>query len=168
MIASPTHRLTSKHNKKSTFDSWLTWDALQGRTNCGTTPKCSISYRKPKGVSISYTTSNDHVENWISGGFFVREKWTTLNDYTCSAEAGETVCIWFNVAHTAYTVWNDYLDTCDGLARHSDPFILFSPNQANSGGGEYCVIGPCRHEGDWWWDYSGPAGGPEENLPTSK
>ncbi|KAF7556449.1 hypothetical protein G7Z17_g1443 [Cylindrodendrum hubeiense] len=42
----------------------------------------------------------------------------------------------------------------------SDPFIIWSPNEANRGGGYYCVVGTCRAQGDAYWDYSGREGGP--------
>lgn len=105
-------------------------------------------------------SGNSHLNKWISAGFPVQEKWTTGTDYNCEAEAGETVCVWYNVAHTAYTVSNKVTDGCNGISQNGDPFILYSPNQNNVGGSEYCVIGPCRNKGDSYWNYNGPAGGP--------
>ena len=104
-----------------------------------------MSFRERDGVTVSYSTSTDEVEYWIDGGFFVRQQWTTLHDYTCFAETGETVCIWYNVAHTAYTVWNHYVNMCDGNEVHSDPFILFSPNQGECSAPD---PKPCATPGD--------------------
>lgn len=94
---------------------------------------------------------------WTSGDFHVQKKWNSGTNYDCSGNAGETVCVWYKFAHTAYRVQNYYQNTC-GWNSHTDAFVLFSPNQDNLNGGQYCVVGPCRYEGDWWWDYDGPTG----------
>jgi hypothetical protein len=119
-----------------------------------------MSYREPHGVTTPYFTSNNvEIAEWISGGNPVIEAWTTPHDYTCNGTQGETVCVWYNTVYTAYTVRNAYTDTCKGTSYHSDPFILSSPNRDNAGGGEYCVVGPCRHSGDSYWNCGSPDGG---------
>ena len=61
------------------------------------------------------------------------------------------------------TIQNMQRDSCavgGGWGADGDPFVMFSPNANNRGGGYYCVIGTCRAQGDNYWDYSGRAGGP--------
>jgi len=131
---------------------------------------------------VSYTigwTANLTPVSWISGGFSVSESWSTGNTYSCTGSTGEDVCVWYNTAHTACkypfsllkTVVDWFSDTVQNMQRDSckvgggwdadgDPFVMFSPNANNRGGGYYCVIGTCRAQGDNYWDYSGRAGGP--------
>lgn len=69
---------------------------------------------------------------------------------------GDTICVWYNTAHTAYTVqnWQDNAST-------GNPDVMFSPkNKHNDGKSYYCVVGTCRSMGQGYWDKSGPAGGP--------
>ncbi|KAF4994522.1 hypothetical protein FGRMN_5731 [Fusarium graminum] len=128
--------------------------------SCGSANSCSVSDSQSKSFTIGWTATANPAE-WISGGFSVTLSWTTGNSYSCSGGAGESVCIWYKTAHTAYTVRNRQMDTCiPEEANDSDPFIIFSPNEANRGGGYYCVVGTCRAQGDGYWDYSGRAGGP--------
>ncbi|EHA24750.1 hypothetical protein ASPNIDRAFT_40671 [Aspergillus niger ATCC 1015] len=102
-----------------------------------------------------------HASQWISGGFAVQASWTTGLDYQCTASSHQTVCIWYNTAHTAYTAQNGLYNVCTGFNPNNDAgFVMFSPNQNNKGGGFYCVIGTCRSQGQNYWDKSGPAGGP--------
>lgn len=103
--------------------------------------------------------------------------WTTGNTYSCTADAGETVCIWYNTAHTACefpfsvphvsctnkTLQDTVQNAHDGPCLNGpvgDSIVLFSPNANNDGGGYYCVVGTCRSQTDGYWNYDGPAGGP--------
>jgi hypothetical protein len=77
---------------------------------------------------------------------------STLSPYS------KTIADWFSD-----TVQNMQRDSCKvggGWDTDGDPFVMFSPNANNRGGGYYCVIGTCRAQGDNYWDYSGRAGGP--------
>jgi hypothetical protein len=95
------------------------------------------------------------------GGFDVSVSWTTGNNYGCDAGKGNTVCVWYNTAHTAYTVENGMLNDCTGFQSTGGSLIMFSPNSNNAGCGYYCVSGAqyCRNQGAAYWDYSGRAGG---------
>ncbi|KAF5660303.1 hypothetical protein FCIRC_12181 [Fusarium circinatum] len=130
--------------------------------NCGTAQSCSVGNSQSVSYTIGWTATLTPV-SWISGGFSVSESWNTGNTYTCTGSAGEDVCVWYNTAHTAYTVQNKERDSCavgGGWDSTGDPFVMYSPNESNRGGGYYCVIGTCRAQGDNYWDYSGRAGGP--------
>ncbi|KAG8157037.1 hypothetical protein KVR01_013027 [Diaporthe batatas] len=129
---------------------------------CGDQETCVSSFNNPGGVSVSYTASMP-LEKWISGDFYVQQDWKTGTNYECTGHKGETVCVWYKFAHTAYRVQNDFQNSC-GWEHKTDPFILFSPNKEGINGGQYCVIGPCRNEGDWYWDYNGPAGDAKGNY----
>ncbi|CAG7564520.1 unnamed protein product [Fusarium equiseti] len=130
--------------------------------NCGSAPSCSVGNTQSVSYTIGWTANLTPV-SWISGGFSVSESWSTGNTYCCTGSTGEDVCVWYNTAHTAYSVQNMQRDSCKvggGWDTDGDPFVMFSPNTNNRGGGYYCVIGTCRAQGDNYWDYSGRAGGP--------
>ncbi|KAF5675860.1 hypothetical protein FCIRC_7232 [Fusarium circinatum] len=133
---------------------------LSENINCASAASCSVGQSDSTSYTIGWTAGVSSPEGgWISGGFSVSESWTTGNSYTCNAGKGETVCIWYNIAHTAYTVQEWTKNTCtEGSG--GTPFVMFSPNENNKGDGYYCVIGTCRSKGEGDWDYNGRAGGP--------
>ncbi|CAO2653056.1 Nn.00g024670.m01.CDS01 [Neocucurbitaria sp. VM-36] len=103
-------------------------------TNCGAAPSCSAGYEVFKSYTIGWTAGIS-ADSWISAGFEVQESWKTGNEYTCYGASGDDVCIWYNTAHTAYTVHNWAQNTCNGgPKRYSDPFVMKPPNKANRGG----------------------------------
>ena len=77
---------------------------------------------------------------------------------SCTGQPGENVCLWYKMAYTAYTVKNSYQGEC--LISEPEPYVMWSPNSNNAGGGYYCVVGTCRNINAEYWDYSGRAGGP--------
>ncbi|KAF5689054.1 hypothetical protein FDENT_4556 [Fusarium denticulatum] len=128
--------------------------------NCASAASCSVGQTDSTSYTIGWTAGiSSPGGRWISGDFSVSESWTTGNSYTCNAGKRETVCIWYNIAHTAYTVQEWTKNTCtDGHG--GTPYVMYSPNENNKGGGYYCVIGTCRSKGEGYWDYNGRAGGP--------
>lgn len=127
---------------------------------CGSAPTCSVGALQSKSYTIGWTASANAAA-WISGGFAVQQSWTTGLNYGCTGHAYDTVCLWYNTAHTAYTVENGLYNQCTGFnPSNTGNFVMFSPNQNNKGGQFYCVIGTCRSQGQNYWDKSGPAGGP--------
>lgn len=129
--------------------------------SCGAAPSCTVGYSESEGITIGFTATTDFgMEHFITAGFMVQMTWNTGTDYHCGGEAGDTVCIWYKTAHTAYTVNQFFKSRCDGTSWLGDPWVLISPNQDNDGGGQYCVVGTCRHMGSAYWDYDGPAGAP--------
>ena len=65
---------------------------------------CQTSQSNTDSKTIGFTigtNSNAKKLGWFQGGFSVSESWTTGNAYTCDGTAGEIVCVWQNVAHTA-------------------------------------------------------------------
>ncbi|KAJ5601795.1 hypothetical protein N7510_011329 [Penicillium lagena] len=126
---------------------------------CGAAPSCTVGETESVSYTIGFSATAT-VDEWLTGGFDVSVSWTTGNTYSCTGASGDTVCVWYNTAHTAYTVENvEYY--CGGPEPPGPPFVLFSPNSDNVGGGYYCVVGTCRSQGSQYWDYSGPAGGPQ-------
>ncbi|RYP43800.1 hypothetical protein DL768_009661 [Monosporascus sp. mg162] len=135
---------------------------LSENMQCGAAPTCSVGEQQSTSFTVGFTATANPAA-WISGGFSVTQSWVTGNSYTCSGNSGDTVCVWYNTAHTAYTAQNGIVNTvCGGSEPVGDPFILFSPNTDNVGGSYYCVIGAqyCRSKGQGYWDKSGRAGGP--------
>ena len=86
------------------------------------------------------------------------KEWSEEEQHLCDGDPGDTVCVWYNMAYTAYTVQNGYQGDC--LDVQVDPYVMWSPNTNNAGGGYYCVVGTCRNINAEYWDYNGRAGGP--------
>ncbi|KAL4893757.1 hypothetical protein BDV59DRAFT_207539 [Aspergillus ambiguus] len=121
---------------------------------------CSVGALQSKSYTIGWTASATAAQ-WITGGFAVQASWTTGLNYGCTGHAYETVCLWYNTAHTAYTVQSGLYNQCTGFSpNNGGNFVMFSPNQNNKGGGYYCVVGTCRSQGQNYWDKSGRPGGP--------
>jgi hypothetical protein len=125
---------------------------------CDPSHTCAVSYTN--GGSVSWSISGGAGWEWISGGFDVSSDWSWDNTYTCSGDPGDVVCVWYNIAHTAYTVRKGFRGDC--LDVDTTPYVMFSPNSNNVGAGYYCVVGAqfCRNINAQYWDYNGPAGGP--------
>ncbi|KAF5011964.1 hypothetical protein FDECE_1970 [Fusarium decemcellulare] len=134
---------------------------LSETISCSNAVSCSVGQTETTSFSIGFSVSlgDGPKGGWISGGFDVSKSWSTGNTYTCTGGPGETVCIWYNTAHTAYTVQDTDHNPCSDPVTH-DPYVMFSPNARNQGGGYYCVIGTCRSKGEAYWDKTGRAGGP--------
>ncbi len=121
---------------------------------CSSDAGCSVSHLT--SYTIGYSASAT-IAQWIGGGFSVSESFTTGNTYTCNGNPGDTVCVWVNLAHTAYTVQNFNSGECTPDPGPGTPFVLKSPNKNNAGGDYYCVIGSgCGTNGQSYWDNSGP------------
>ncbi|KAL4731568.1 hypothetical protein ACLX1H_000541 [Fusarium chlamydosporum] len=144
---------TKKYNHEATVEP----------ISCGAAATCGVGESASYSYNIGWTASAS-AAGWISGGFSVTQSWITGKSYTCGGTTGDTVCIWYKTAHTAYTVHNVMRDSCQlggGSEPNSDPLVMFSPSQDNrGGGGYYCVVRTCRAQGDSYWDYNGRAGGP--------
>lgn len=136
---------------------------IQETLSCGKAASCTLGGLQSESYTIEWNAGAD-IE-WISGGFSVQKSWETGNNYECTGNQGDTICIWYKIAHTAYTVQDERVCNCwvPG-SDYGDPIIIKSPNQKNSGGGFYCVVGSCRAKGDEWWDESGRAGGPFQSM----
>jgi hypothetical protein len=123
------------------------------------------------GCGVSYGSFATHTVrwsfdvkpfNWTSGGYQVTEQTGTNNQYECSGGPHNTVCAWYNVAHTAYTVENMVRDCGfrEQWHREGDASVIKSPNNNNAGGGHYCVVNTCRDIHSAYWDNNGRFGGP--------
>ncbi|KAF9776795.1 hypothetical protein IL306_004960 [Fusarium sp. DS 682] len=117
---------------------------------------CSVSNSDGKTFTKGYSMTYNFGQ-WISGGFNVGRAWTTGNSYGCNANGEEAnqVCVWYTVAHTAYTVRNP--KGKGGVnALHGKQYIIASPNKGNKGGGYECRINDdCRQRGARYWDCNG-------------
>ncbi|OBT64832.1 hypothetical protein VE03_06403 [Pseudogymnoascus sp. 23342-1-I1] len=132
---------------------------LSENIQCGSSPSCAVGHEESKSYTIGFSVSAS-IDSWIGGGFDVSKSWTTGNEYTCYGAEGDTVCVWYKTAHTAYTVQNYDYNQCTG-ADAKGKAVIQSPNNGNKGGNFYCVMGSaCRSQGEGYWDLNGPAGGP--------
>ncbi len=81
------------------------------------------------------------------------ESTSTGQTYTCNGNPGNTICIWKNIAHTAYTV-NNYAGTTCAPLQKSEAIVVKSPNLNNAGGDFWCGVDICGTQGDQYWDDS--------------
>ncbi|KAI3010078.1 hypothetical protein CBS147346_1860 [Aspergillus niger] len=84
---------------------------LSENLDCGSADHCTVGASQSKSYTVGWTATAD-ASQWISGGFAVQASWTTGLDYQCTASSHQTVCIWYNTAHTAYTVQNGLYNVC--------------------------------------------------------
>ncbi|KAK3938466.1 hypothetical protein QBC46DRAFT_440464 [Diplogelasinospora grovesii] len=129
--------------------------------NCAAADRCSIETGKDTSFSIGWWASADAL-SWLSGGFSVEQTWEVTESWKCDGQRDQTVCVWCSNGYTSYRVRNEWKNVDCGDSYLGDPFIMYSPNTDNPGGGNYCVIGDqyCRSQGAGYWDYNTRAGGP--------
>ncbi|PWY78986.1 hypothetical protein BO83DRAFT_461263 [Aspergillus eucalypticola CBS 122712] len=121
---------------------------LSENLDCVGADHCNVGASQSNSYAIGWTATAD-ASQWISGGFAVQASWTTGLDYQCTASSHQTVCIWYNTSHAAYTVQNGLYNVCTRFnPNNGAAFVIFSPNQNN------------KCQGQNYWDKSGPAGGP--------
>ncbi|ORX35461.1 hypothetical protein BD324DRAFT_652587 [Kockovaella imperatae] len=136
---------------------------LSESITCSQDAGCQVGQSQTTSITVDWSlASAADITEWFTAGFDVSESWTTGNSYTCDGNAGETVCIWQNVAHTAYSVMEEEINNCVGVTS-SHAGVIRSPNSNNQGGGFYCVVGTCGDQGDGYWE-AGCAGGPQKNC----
>ncbi|EWG41254.1 hypothetical protein FVEG_03396 [Fusarium verticillioides 7600] len=128
--------------------------------DCGPSSGCSVgrSDSESRTISASYNI-NGPEKVWGSMNFGVSKSWSTGNSYTCNGVKNETVCIWYNVAHTTYHV-KSFTIPFGGYKNQEkvEEYDISSPNKKNKGGQYYCVVGNCTFNGDNWWDRVGRKG----------
>ncbi|PVH86353.1 hypothetical protein DL98DRAFT_567755 [Cadophora sp. DSE1049] len=125
---------------------------------CGAADQCSVGRENSRSYGVSYSWGGNF-GGWGSGGFAVDQSTTTGNTYSCTAHTGQTLCMWRNTAHTAYSVQTRERNPCYA-DQWGERYVLVSPNSNNVGSYYYCVVGTCRNQGNNWMDRNGRAGGP--------
>ncbi|EPE03596.1 hypothetical protein F503_01854 [Ophiostoma piceae UAMH 11346] len=134
------------------FQSYF-YKQLSETNDCGSATSCSVGQTQSVSYTIGFSMTLVGLEKygWLSGGFDVSKTWTTGNTYTCNAGLGEKVCLWYNTAHTGYTIqYSEYNCGASNIRKYTG--IMKSPNNSNRGGGYYCVVGTCRSQGDNYWE----------------
>ncbi|KAF5579861.1 hypothetical protein FPCIR_10926 [Fusarium pseudocircinatum] len=133
---------------------------LSENVDCGESSGCSVGKTDSESRTISATfTLSGPEKMWANMGFGVSKAWSTGNSYTCNGLRNETVCIWYNVAHTTYTV-KAFTIPPDGYKNQEkvEIYDISSPNNSNKGGKYYCVVNKCKNKGYSWWDRKGRKG----------
>jgi len=117
----------------------------------GSDDGCSVSYLT--SYTIGWSASVTGTINWLSGGFSVQESVTTGDTYTCSAGPGESVCVWVDIPHIAYTVALGVVDpNYQCTTQPYGPLVMESPTGTMT---YYCVRGDaCRTNGEEYWCYT--------------
>ncbi|CEJ95201.1 hypothetical protein VHEMI10696 [[Torrubiella] hemipterigena] len=125
---------------------------------------CSISRQDAKYYAVQFSGGISAL--WINAGFAVTQTTATGQTGTCNGGAGDTICVWYRTAHTAYTVqkyayyWR-FQQVQDGT-KVDAPYVIWSPNANGVGDGYVCALNKdCWNQGGVWWGKSGPAGGPQ-------
>ncbi|KFZ06545.1 hypothetical protein V501_07314 [Pseudogymnoascus sp. VKM F-4519 (FW-2642)] len=125
---------------------------------CGGADSCNVGESNAISYSVNYSFGGNFF-GWASGGFSVTKTVMTGNQHGCVGHKGQTVCIWKNTAHTAYSVRERQRSRCDPT-QFGDRYVLVSPNDHTVGSYYYCVVGSCQNQGNSWMDRNGRAGGP--------
>ncbi|KAI9808198.1 MAG: hypothetical protein M1825_004655 [Sarcosagium campestre] len=117
--------------------------------SCGSASECTVS--KIEERTFGYSVAGGLAIPWVSGGFGVTQEWTSGQQFACTNEKAESVCVWLKVAHTAYMVKPDTPENCPYNV--PTPVEMKSPNKNNAGGEYYCVTGKaCRSLGEGYWE----------------
>lgn len=120
---------------------------------CSKTEGCSVSTSSTKTTTKSWSATVA-LPIWISGGYSVAKSWAFGASYSCNGGPGDAACVWYRVAHTAYTVRMPKGLTRKGM--HGPQIVIASPNKHNIGGGFECATGKdCVHKGAMFWDCHG-------------
>ncbi|KAL9563719.1 hypothetical protein ACKAV7_012108 [Fusarium commune] len=142
---------------------------------CGKNQSCSVGSDKGHTKAFGFTSTVS--TKFSSYGFSVTDSYTVGSSYTCTGSAGDKICVWYMVAHTAYTVRNPIgAYPWKGCDKHGMQFIMAAPNQNNDGGSFLCKVNEeCRSMHDEYWDcygnktsrltYCPPPGHPERLDP---
>ncbi|KAI1102631.1 hypothetical protein F4804DRAFT_334123 [Jackrogersella minutella] len=121
--------------------------------NCAAGTQCTVTVEKSTSTTIGFSFGLESEGlDWISGGFDVSKSFTTGDQYGCTGITNQEVCVWYRASYTSYTVQKVHHWPCGEGTSRDDPVILNSPDKDNSDTNYYCVIGPCRSEGDGYWE----------------
>ncbi|KAF5579275.1 uncharacterized protein FSUBG_13650 [Fusarium subglutinans] len=114
------------------------------------------------GVKAPQDTVGVNLDFSVTWGLSVTKTWTIGNSYTCHGKEGDTVCVWYKVAHTAITVRNQRParrhDKLRGIKTqpYGKQMVVAAPNRRNEGGGVVCKYNDeCKSLGDTYWDCYG-------------
>lgn len=131
----------------------LTRSPTQEANYCGQATECSVGHEVSKSYTVGWSGGVSGFD-FFSGGFEVQETWATGDTYTCTGKTGDTVCVWYIVAHTAYTVdsWIEYPGCPTGQPIEKERAVIKAPNKNNAGGNYDCRIGDeCKAQGEARW-----------------
>ncbi|KAK1830957.1 hypothetical protein QBC39DRAFT_372271 [Podospora conica] len=121
---------------------------------CNQSHECTVGHERSESVTVGWSGGVSGFD-FFSGSFEVQETFTTGDTYECGGQKDEVVCIWYIIAHTAYTVdsWIEYPGCPTGQPENKERAVIKAPNKDNEGGGLSCRIGPeeCRVQGDNYW-----------------
>lgn len=156
----PSSKLLPYSAERKSLGTWplaagarLTGNLTQEVNDCGEATECSVGHEVSKSYTVGWSGGVSGFD-FFSGGFEVQESWATGDTYTCTGKTGETVCVWYIVAHTAYTVdsWTEYPGCPTGQPIEKERAVIKAPNKDNAGGKYDCRIGAeCRTQGDNYW-----------------
>ncbi|KAI1195413.1 hypothetical protein F5X97DRAFT_345724 [Nemania serpens] len=128
---------------------------------CGSASQCTVGVSYEHTLTYGWSVGVGY--EWISGGFSVEESFSDGETHECTANKGQTVCVWRIYNYTAYTVTNQKCYYFNGAASNcvtSGSYVLSSPNKCQRGP-YYCKIGSqCTWDGDGFWKPNTGFGGP--------
>ncbi|KAH6663832.1 hypothetical protein B0J14DRAFT_253594 [Halenospora varia] len=134
--------------------NWWLKKQISETIECGDTKSCSTGFSNSESFTISADIGGP-LNKWIDAGFSVQKTKETGNQYSCDGVPGDTVCIWYQMAHIQYTVKNvqKAADASCGKDTESAPFSITSPTKNNEGGKYSCMTGKkCKSKGSQYWE----------------
>ncbi|KAL6855554.1 hypothetical protein ACO1O0_006703, partial [Amphichorda felina] len=112
---------------------------------------CEIARSETEGQSVSVSASISG-NGWISAGFEVSEYEESGETQACSGNRGETICVFWRAAYTAYTVQRQPKVCCE---IEGDPVhkVITSPNKNGLGSAAICGRNrQCHSKGHSYWN----------------
>ncbi|KAH9989996.1 hypothetical protein F4779DRAFT_623878 [Xylariaceae sp. FL0662B] len=131
---------------------------------CQSARTCSTGYLRQVNASFEWSvgTEGRPDANFTDGGFAVLPGFAEFGPYECGTQSDNSVCVWYGMAHTGYTVRYSVQGDCSGETINTDSYVIYAPNDNNvNGPGFYCVSGnACRKLNSEYWQYGVKDGPP--------
>ncbi|KAI1172802.1 hypothetical protein F4777DRAFT_581564 [Nemania sp. FL0916] len=143
---------------------WYKYKQVTGNVDCGD-GDCSSATSKTTTYSLNWGASLKGKNSWAGFDFGVSISESTGQVETCSGGKGDTVCVYWRQAYTAYSVQDYKVGTDGNLVKDGDRYTMWSPNKDEVGSGHVCGRNDrCKQTGNEFWgstkDTKAPPGGP--------
>lgn len=73
--------------------------------------ECKIGQEEYESTTVGFSVTAS-LTAWLSAGFSVSQTWETGNSQECGGKAGDEICIWQKIAHTAVSEHAEIVYEC--------------------------------------------------------